>query len=312
MSEWAKYGFPDPAFMLEQRPLEGLCRALYERYACVFSSTYPVDKTLTIDPVPVMMGTGTLHVSGWGQSTASLDDSIKRILPYYVNHLDPKEAIWTWETLVKAVLNEGELPRIIPATPCLEPTPSLIWASQRYRMINLLQRPKIDIPYHTIVIEGHVHTGIPSSILEAMETAMSQGTETNGRSLDVYLNGIYGPDHGWREGSYCINVTGCSKAFVSTEELPKDFSATDCHLSFTAVNSNPDGPFDALGTGITEGQNTFTADENGVFFDQSCQFSPPDTPTPGHETYGGFRCTDIACYVTFTPDFLFLDKTGEP
>jgi len=308
MSEWAKYGFPDPGLMLEQHPMEGLCRALYERYACVFPNDYPPADTMAIDPVPVMTETGRLNVRGW----ESLDNAIRRILPYYTNHTDPKEPLWTWDTLLAAALRKGELRRIIPDTPCLEPTPSLIWASQRYRMINLLQRPKIDIPYHTIVIEGHVHTGIPSSILEAMETAMSQGTETNGRSLDVYINGIYGPDHGWREGSYCINLTCCSKAFVSPAELPKEYSATKCHLSFTAVNTNPDCPFNNFGTGLTEGRNTFTANEDGVFFENSSRLSPPDTPTPGRQTYGGFRCTDIACYVAFEPDFLFLDKTGEP
>ena len=304
MSEWAKYGFPNPGLMAIQRPLEGLHKALHER------KLEPIANILATEYVPVMVASGAFYTS--------FDAALKAVVPQYVNQFDTDGAFWTWETITAKATENKEPLREYPE-PQLEPEYSLLWAIQRYRIINLLKIKKNFIPASWIFEGGSEHTGIPSSIGEALDTVLNRmnivknfwtfSFYTSNVRLQVSMHGIYGPDHGWREGSYCINVYSASKAFIDTDfELPKGIEYKDCHLSFTAVNANPDGPFDDCGTGVAEGPNTYTADDNGVFFQWDPNLTSPATPTPGHETYKGFRAQNIEIYYVAQPDFIFQDE----
>ena len=302
MSEWAKYGFPNPGFMLIQRPFEALWKALWERRIYVTKTDFTMDDILKNEYVPVMQ-------PDTSPAFTAFDNFLKDTLPYYINHLLPDDSTpWTWETLSQAAIKPGETLRIWSQKPLLEHQCSLLWLLQRYRMVNLLKKAKVKLAPIGRSFMGSTHNGIPSSMQESLDSAMETGKERDTLYYEVALHGIYGPDHGWREGSYCCDVDMLKSVFLPEDlELPEGVERTDCHLTFTAVNVDPDGPFSGMGTGVTEGFNSYTADVEGVFF----QWDPTEkglaTPTRGHETYKGFRLANMECFYTVEPQFIFQD-----
>ena len=305
MSEWAKYGFPNPGFMLMQRPLEALWKALWERRIYVVKTDFTLQDILDKEYVPVM--------SRASNSTfASFDALLKDTLPYYINHLLPDGGTpWTWETLSQAALKNNETLRLWNSEPVLEYDCSLLWLLQRYRMVNLLKKVKVYFEPSCVLFFGYTHNGIPSSMQESLDSALETGSSFHSKNpnhFGVRLNGIYGPDHGWREGSYCCNADIFKSAYLPEDlELPEGVEPTDCHFTFTAENANPDGTFSGMGTGVTEGFNSYTADDDGVFFSWTPTAHELETPTKGHQTYKGFRLANVECYYTAEPQFIFQD-----
>ena len=203
MSEWAKYGFPNPGFMTVQRPLEGLHKALHERML------EPIDDILATEYVPVFGAIGKNDFSHF-------DSALKNVVPNYVNQFDPDGACWTWEDITAKAVEGREALREHPE-PILEPEWSLPWLMQRYRIINLLQIIRKELPYECEVLHDSVHTGIPSSTDEALGIVLARNTVLTSDTIAVHLHAIYGPDHGWREGSYCINVLSTRKASIGPD-----------------------------------------------------------------------------------------------
>ena len=238
-----------------------------------------------------------------------IDGMLKLTLPYYINHLLPDGGTpWTWETLSQAALKEGETLRLWNREPVLEYDCSLLWLLQRYRMVNLLKKAKVKITPAGVYFAGSTHDGIPSSMQASLDSAMETGRDREYFYPEVSLHGIYGPDHGWREGSYCCDVRLLKSAFLPEDlDLPNGVEPTDCHFTFTAVNANPDETFSAMGTGVSEGFNSYTANAEGVFFSWNPTAEGLATPTRGHETYKGFDLANIECFYTVEPQFIFQD-----
>ena len=116
MSEWGKYGFPNPGFMAVQRPFEGLCKALHER------KLEPIDEILATEYAPVFMSRDY-------DICRAFDTELRAVVPWYVNQFDPDANAWTWEDIT-AKATEGKEPLREYPEPILEPALSLLWLIQ--------------------------------------------------------------------------------------------------------------------------------------------------------------------------------------
>jgi len=293
MSEWQKYGFPDPCMISSYLPMEGLFKALVERG---LAAGWKVSGTIA---VPILINNTYYYNTDDVESCDDFDVFLKKICPSY---LDEDGIPYTWESLVQKALKEGE--RLAEYSSPLAPKLSLRWAHQRYRMINLLRKIKLPITFHCMGVNSSIHDGQPTSVQEAYDTIVNSA-EMVGMPFIIQAHAIYGPDHGWKEGSYCLNLAVTREIWLDTDALPDGVSPTDCRISFTAVNADPDTPA-PHNLPFTEGTNTLPFDEQGLI---SLGDYPllPATPTKDHETYMGFNIIGEECYYAKEPDFIFLD-----
>lgn len=313
MSEWAAYGFPNPLFRPCRLPMEGLWKALAERHLpfegrsllrdFAFPEGWCIDAITAHAFIPLLAKVESDDFTG-------LDGAIRHICGGYINHTRDDFAAWAWDDLCAAAAPDGlaEPPgRLAPKFPAE-------WAIQRYRMLNLLKYPLVKAA-RPDWSNGSTHTGRPSSMAESVADAVAQMEESvssDGR-ITNFVQGIYGPDHGWREGSYCCNI------FESANiRLPEKFtslaSKTYAVLDVTSP-SGDDADFDDMGfESIRLGRCVVPFSSDGTALKRELPYMPsiPATPVPGRETYIGWMTSSSSmATLDVSPLFKFYDDMGE-
>lgn len=312
---WETFGFPKIEFLPMELPYDGLCEALWERRKVYTPSPVDPDSGEAMEqknpyrPDP-------FAVCGSGRNAAILFDRyLQDVAGHYINHLKvdfetlTEIPFWTMETLCDAL----EETFLDPNSEQMLPEWPLEWALQRYRMINLLRFAEIS--YQCFYLTGSEHSGEPMSPEAAIEAAMSgaspQGPVENA-SISRTTTTIWGPDHGWKEGSYCADVYQCGNisALLSEELTGADVRL---YLSVDSPDADPEN-FDAYGTGLLRGLNVLYADSSGNFStDWSLPGMPDHTrvPVKGKTETFGFTTRGIFCCADFSTTFHFINKDGE-
>ena len=308
---WETFGFPHPGFMPVWKPAEGLMKALAER-RLPFAEKWDFDTIAKEDQLKLFA-----EVANGQLWCREFDSLLKELAIKYLNHtkmknnepLDFSRIMWSWEDILLAAV-DGKKEKIAdPAKGDLSPEWNLEWLLQRYKVLNLLRYAPYPCKYEYKA--GSTHTGVPSTPSESVTAALAavQGAVSSGLPATSVTN-IYGPDHGWREGSYCCDIVVTTKIFV---ELPENFVSDDnvylC-MSVTGADGTEES-FKSKGP-LSVGYNQFTADTEGVFvtFDYSSEdiADLAGTPKKDRTTSGGWRSTRCQAFVDFTPNFHFSEK----
>lgn len=304
---WGHFGFPKPAFMPAWRPAEGLEKALAER-KLPFSEKWDFDAIAAKNFLMVLLG----HGSGQAWCRA-FDIRLQAIAGCYLNHqninLNNTGALtdipmWTWNDLMR----EAAAGDIVanPSTGDLSPEWNLAWLQQRRRAIDLLLYAPI--PYKYDHLTGSTHNGRPSSPDESIASAVEGAQPGTSAGLPAtYFHNIYGPDHGWREGSYCCDVVITKKIYA---DIPDGFVPTgNVFLVIKVVGANGGDESFASSGGLTLGVNIRRADTAGVFieFPVSSFEDAGRTPTRDHDTQVGWRATMCQAFADFSTLFHFKD-----
>lgn len=305
---WQAFGFPQPVFLPAWTPAEGLRKALEER-RLPFAKEWDIETIAQTDYLPMFA------VSGDGQSWCrEFDLELREVARHYFNHTrldfsdltDWVDIMWTWDDLLlEAAGNEKAIAD--PEKGDLSPEWNLTWAIQRMRAINLLLYAPVQ--YICDYVSGSVHTGEPSSPSAAIAAALEgkEVSSTSGGLPSSYVRNIYGPDHGWREGSYCCDTTIAKKIYA---DLPEGFTPDGNVYLFMKIAGADGGDESFSGSGVSIGMNQFTADADGVFV----EFPDNDigagiaTPTKDHETYGGWKATQCSAFADYTSLFHFKSE----
>ena len=308
---WEYFGFPDPGFLPAWLPAEGLAKALAER-------ELPFAGKWDFDPIAEKDQIARFDVCSGGQNWCrSFDLKLKALAGRYLNHLkvsdlsaDRPSAMWTWDDLLLEAAGGEESAIADPSRGDLSPEWDLTWLIQRRKAIDLLRCALV--PYRYDYLSGSAHTGIPSSPAEAVAAALSGMAERQGSGLPgSYVTLICGPDHGWREGSYCCDVTITRKIFA---ELPEEFDP-DGKVYLVMQISGSDGTDESFAGGgpLSPGPNLLTADASGVFaeFDPDGLTDEISPPSRDHTTSGGWRASFCTAFADYTQKFHFKEKDDE-
>ena len=307
---WENFGFPDPGFMPVWLPAEGLMKALAER-------NLPFAGEWDIEPIAEDDFLKQLLSSGRGQLWCrEFDRQLKQTAARYLNHLkmsdlselpDWSDAMWTWDELLLEAADGEEDAIADPVKGDLSPDWNLTWLLQRQKAINLLLYAPV--PYLYDYLSGSTHTGVPSSPAESIAAALEGMSPGQGSGLPFsYVNNIYGPDHGWREGSYCCNVAVTTRIYA---DLPEGFEPDgNVYLVIKATGADGSDESFAGGGDLAVGMNVLTADQDGVFieFPETDLAGVAGTPTKDHETSGGWKATACQAFADYTSKFQFKDE----
>ena len=205
---------------------------------------------------------------------------------------------------------EGEERRIAdPEKGDLSPEWNLDWALQRMRAINLLRYAPVDYQYS--YLSGSTHDGKPSSPSASIASALKGAHESVSSGTPAsYVTNIYGPDHGWRKGSYCCDVTICKTIFAV---LPENFTPDGNVWLFLRVAGPGGDDANFSGSGVSLGMNRFLADADGVFvtFPDNDIGSGVEWPTTDHNTYGGWVSTWCGAFADYSSLFQFKEDDGD-
>lgn len=308
---WQAFGFPGVGFLPPWKPAEGLRKALSER-RLPFAETWDADAIASTESLPLFGECG-----GGREFCRSFDQELRSVAERYLNHTkldltDPEEwsdPLWTWEELLLAAA-EGEERRIAdPEKGDLSPEWNLDWALQRMRAINLLRYAPVDYQYS--YLSGSTHDGKPSSPSASIASALKGAHESVSSGTPAsYVTNIYGPDHGWRKGSYCCDVTICKTIFAV---LPENFTPDGNVWLFLRVAGPGGDDANFSGSGVSLGMNRFLADADGVFvtFPDSDIGSGVEWPTTDHNTYGGWVSTWCGAFADYSSLFQFKEDDGD-
>jgi len=333
MSAWANYGFPDPRLLTSCLPMEGLFKALAERYL-PFVSDFSInvffmngaDTTigdiLQYDFIDTLgrINTRLNNLGYQGEPIGHLDVYIRNICYRYLNHRGGVEANWTWQDLCACAAPEGLI-----EPEMLAPVLLAEYTVQRYRMINLLRFPVFDSSITVDVFSGSTHNGVYHDMASSLDFAFNdnsyKGTKFFGTGIgnmpiiENYVEGIYGPDHGWAEGTYCCNFV--ENANVSLESalrsgpMARMNVASDelvLYLNVTAPGGD-DANFDDMGfDGVSLGTNIIRP-QDGILLKRTLPYiqSTPPTPVAGRFTYRGWNGR-LLLTCDLAPHFLFYDN----
>ncbi|WP_288611605.1 hypothetical protein [uncultured Victivallis sp.] len=304
---WQAFGFPQPGFLPARLPAEGLRKALEER-RLPFRNKWDIETIAQTDYLPMFAA------SGDGQTWCrEFDRELREVAKRYFNHTkldfddqtEWADIMWTWDELLLEAA-EGDKKAIAdPEKGDLSPEWNLIWAIQRMRAINLLLYAPVQ--YMCDYISGSVHTGEPSSPAAAAEAALKDARPASDGSFAAsYVHNIYGPDHGWREGSYCCNATVTKRIYA---EFPEGLNPDGNVYLFMKVAGAGGSDENFFGSGVSIGLNRFTADADGVFV----EFGNDDftagitTPTKDHETFNGWEATHCTAFADYAGLFHFKE-----
>ena len=152
------------------------------------------------------------------------------------------------------------------------------WLRQRKAAISLLRWSLRPAKCRYKMYSGDVHTGIPSSPQEAYEAALRDlevpaQRDWTGTRMHSYVRLIYGPDHGWREGSYCCDI------YDTRAVLPPKNLAGFVMLEAVSPTGNPDD-FDGVGV-LRPGRNPLG---------EGLEFPPLAIPLPPTPVDGRMEC----------------------
>lgn len=304
---WQAFGFPQPGFLPARLPAEGLRKALEER-RLPFANKWDFETIAQTDYLPM------LAASGDGQTWCrEFDRELREVARRYFNHTrldfsgltDWADIMWTWDELLLEAAGGDEKAVSDPEKGDLSPEWNLTWAVQRMRAINLLLYAPVQ--YICDYVSGSVHTGGPSSPAEAAEAALKNArSASDGTFPASYVHNIYGPDHGWRAGSYCCDATVTQRIYA---ELPEGFTPDGNVYLFMKVAGAGGDDANFFGSGVSIGLNQFTADADGVFVEfQADDFTAGiTTPTKDHETYNGWEATQCSAFADYTSWFHFKE-----
>lgn len=307
---WQAFGFPLVAFLPAWKPAEGLQKALAER-RLPFAETWDIETIAETTFLPLLD-----ECRAGREWSLAFDRELRSVAERYLNHTkldltDPAEwsnPLWTWEELLLAAA-EGEEKRIAdPEKGDLSPEWNLEWAIQRMRAVNLLCYAPV--PYLYDYLSGSTHNGEPSSPSASISAALKGEEPGTGSGLPAsYVNNIYGPDHGWREGSYCCNVVVCKKIYAT---LPEGFTPDGNVWLFLDVTGADGSEQGFSGSGVTFGMNRFPADAEGVFvtFPDNNIGSGVAWPTRDHPTWGGWKSTGCQAFADYSSLFHFKNESG--
>lgn len=304
---WQTFGFPNPGFLPARLPAEGLRKALEER-RLPFRNKWDIETIAQTDYLPMFA------VSGDGQTWCrEFDRELRDVARRYFNHTrldfsdltDWSDIMWTWDELLLEAADGDEKAIADPEKGDLSPEWNLIWAIQRMRAINLLLYAPVQ--YICDYVSGSVHTGEPSSPAEAAEAALKDARPASDGSFAAsYVHNIYGPDHGWREGSYCCNATVTKRIYA---EFPEGLNPDGNVYLFMKVAGAGGSDENFFGSGVSIGLNRFTAGADGVFV----EFGNDDftagitTPTKDHETFNGWEATHCTAFADYAGLFHFKE-----
>ena len=304
---WRTFGFPQPGFLPVRTPAEGLRKALEER-RLPFAKEWDVETIAQTDYLPMFAA------SGDGQTWCrEFDRELREVVVRYFNHTrldfsdlaDSDGIMWAWEDLLLEAAEGDEKAIADPEKGDLSPEWNLTWAIQRMRAINLLLYAPVQ--YLCDYVSGSVHTGEPSSPAAAVAAALKDARPASDGSFPAsYIHNIYGPDHGWREGSYCCNATVTKRIYA---DLPEGFTPDGNVYLFMKVAGAGGDDENFFGSGVSIGMNQFTADADGVFVEfRNDDFTAGiTTPTKDHETYNGWEATHCTAFADYAGLFHFKE-----
>lgn len=308
---WRTFGFPQPGFLPARTPAEGLRKALEER-RLPFAKEWDAETIAQTDYLPMFAA------SGDGQTWCrEFDRELREVARRYFNHTrldfsdltDWVDIMWTWDELLLEAAEGDEKAIADPEKGDLSPEWNLTWAIQRMRVINLLLYAPVQ--YVCDYVSGSVHTGEPSSPSAAIAAALDDARPAaSGTFPASYVRNIYGPDHGWREGSYCCDITVTRRIYA---EFPEGLNPAGNVYLFMKV-AGADGSDESFsGSGVSIGMNQFTADADGVFveFPDNDLGAGVTTPTKDHETYNGWKATYCSAFADYTSLFHFKSDEEE-
>lgn len=292
---WSDYGFPDITFLPSGIPVQGLWMALAER-DFAGGITVPV----------------TLEQASARLSCVAFDRQLWPAATRYVDHLKLNISDlttiphWNKERLSQAI---GEN-LIDPETEPMYPEFYAAWALQRYRIINLLKFAQID--YSGAILAGSEHSGTPTSPQAAIDAALvgAQKTDTIiNVTIQRTTTTIWGPDHGWSNGTYCADVCQVGELRAVLPPLLKN-AETRLYLQADAPDADPEH-FDSYGTGLYLGMQTLVTDRDGYFIPKWTLPATPDVirvPIEGKSRSFGFVCPQVFCCADFTKSFFFKEE----
>lgn len=312
-TNWDVFGFPAVNFLPVWKPAEGLEKALAERNL-PFSTVWDFDSIAEMDQLALFGETGD------GQKwCADFDRRLEQTAGKYLNHLkmgdltklenvsDLSDIMWTWNDLLLAATDGNEKNIADPLKGTLVPEWNLTWLLQRQKAINLLQYASV--PYMYDYICGSTHTGNPSSPADAIATALADRSSAQGSNLPAtYAHNIYGPDHGWREGSYCCDVFVTQKIYAS---LPEGLASDgNVYLAIKIAGADGSDSSFACGDRLSVGMNILMADQDGVFieFTDIDLAGAAETPVKDRETFGGWKATACRAFADYRSKFHFKDE----
>lgn len=306
---WTFFGFPDPGLMPAWRPAEGLMKALAER-ELPFAEEWNFEAIAEKDFLEYLGKTGNGQV--WCRA---FDNRLRSVCVKYLNQLkvnfsSPETLtdipMWTWDDLMLEAADGNAMLIADPAKGDLSPEWNLSWLLQRHRAIDLLLYAPVSHKYDYLA--GSTHNGIPSSPDESIASALEGVQSGTGTGLpSTYVNNIYGPDHGWREGSYCCNVVITKKIYA---DLPEGFEPDgNVLLVIRVMGADGDDASFAGGGELGIGVNVLKADADGVFIEFSATGfeGVALTPTRDHETRAGWKATLCQAFADYTTLFHFKD-----
>lgn len=304
---WQAFGFPKPGFLPPRLPAEGLRKALEER-RLPFRNKWDIETIAQTDYLPMFAA------SGDGQTWCrEFDRELRDVARHYFNHLridfddltDWADVMWQWDELLLEAAGGDEKAVADPEKGDLSPEWNLAWAVQRMRAVNLLLYAPVQ--YLCDYVSGSIHTGEPSSPAAAVEAALKDAHSSSDNGFPAsYIHNIYGPDHGWREGSYCCNATVTKRIYA---DLPEGFAPDgNVYLLMKVAGAGGDDE-NFFGSGVSIGLNRFTADADGVFVEfRNDDFTAGiTTPTKDHETYNGWEATHCTAFADYTSLFHFKE-----
>lgn len=310
---WKGYGFPAVGFLPVWKPAEGLEQALAERNL-PFAAERDAEESAEEELLPFFRETG-----GGQKWSREFDRRLRLTAGRYLNHLklgdptrqenlsDLSDILWTWEELLVAASEDGEKGIADPLRGTLAPEWNLRWLLQRQRAVNLLRYPSV--PYLYDCVYGSTHTGYPSSPADAIAAAVAGRRTIPERGLpSTYVRNIYGPDHGWREGSYCCDVQITQKIYASLPEgLVPDGNV---YLAMKVTGADGSDTTFSCGGRLSVGMNILTADADGVFieFPDADLSGAAATPGRDRETFGGWKATACQAFADYGSMFHFKDE----
>ena len=302
---WADFGFPTPGFMPIWKPAEGLMKALAER-KLPFAKKWDFESIVQQDQLKQFEA---VSAQRWCRE---FDYLLSQTAAKYLNHTQTGSGVmWNLEDLLLFSVNGDKKQISDPAKGDLSGEWNLQWLMQRYRAVNLLRYAAV--PHRYDYITGSVHTGKPSSVRESIDKALSTAVRASASGLPAaYVHNIYGPDHGWRENSYCCDIVVAKSIYAQLPENLSECSNIVLYLKVTGADGSADS-FKGGGK-ISVGDNYFIADENGVFvefgYSESELAAFAGIPRRDHETFGGWQATVCQAYADYSEVFHFTEKEG--
>lgn len=302
MSRWKEGGFPDVTMSAPLPVSLALTRALNERAKAAGLKESGEQESMEEFSTP-----GWLH---------QFDGRLRQIARRYLDHRrqdwqNGRAHYWTWERMIEELKHDESFEDgpVVPGDAMLPELPAA-WAHQRRRMVDLLRY--IPVPYKVRQGRGATHTGIPLSPGDAWKAGWRGLGDENagaGGGFYAYAEDIYGPDHGWKEGSYCVNLSVSIPQGVA-DSVPKGLRKSVLLRFFADLPPMGETKyFSDLGLGVRQGWHELRLNGNGSFLRIPPGWSPvrpaAPWPTPNKRIGVGFKVRTASSFADAKDFFEF-------